>query len=287
MPGHYIIKINNRCNMNCLFCADPPEVRSLPDYSYEKLVGMIRTNRERFDSLLITGGEPTIYRRIESLISKAKELGYSRIGLGTNGLMFSNKSFLQRLITAGLDSIQVSYFSGNEKNYSALSRTPKSFKLVTKALSNISKTGVDLRINVVISKINYTELIDIVSNLSRFRVSSITLSFMNPVGTSVVNGKSGLMVTYTKIMPKIREVFLFSRKDYRERIYIENFPICIAPDLKARISDLTQPSENHEYYNTSKVHPKKCSMCKYRESCKGLWKAYYEQQGDSEIKAIK
>ena len=140
MNGHYILKLNNKCNMNCLFCADSSEIRRMPDKDFDELREALSNNRKKFDSLIITGGEPTIYKRLFSIIKHAKRVcQYNHICLVSNGLLLSNEIFLDELIKAGVDSFQISYFALDEKKYTALSRTPNMFCHASKAIMNIIK----------------------------------------------------------------------------------------------------------------------------------------------------
>lgn len=285
MPGHYILKLNNRCNLNCSFCADSEKIRRLPDPAFDDLMNGLILNRKKFDSLIITGGEPTVYKKLFEIIRYARDTcGYNRICLVTNGLMLSYKGFTDTLVKAGVDSFQVSYFALNENKYTALSRVKDAFRAVNTGINNAIAENKEVRINLVINKLNYADLPDITEHLIKLNVSSITLAFMNPSGESVVEGRSILAVTFTAVMFFIKLSFEKAKKLNFNRLYIENFPLCVAPKYMDKISDLYKPDDNKEYYNSSKVKIAGCKKCVYDAMCAGVWSAYLKQFGDKEFR---
>ncbi len=273
--------------MNCLFCADSSAVRQLPDPELKEIIAKIRDNRARFDSLIITGGEPTIYKSLLKVIKYAKDVcKYSRISLVTNGILLSYEDFMDKLIECGVDSFQISYFALDEIRYNGLARTKDAFNLANIGLKNAIKSGRGVRINLVINKLNYSDLPKIVEHLINLRVNSINLAFMNPIGTSVKNGKSILAVSFDAVMPFIAQSFNKANELNFGGLYIENFPLCIARRWMDKISDLEKPIDNSDYYSQGKIKPAKCKACVYNELCGGVWLAYAKQFGDEELKPI-
>jgi len=288
MTGHYILKLNNRCNMNCLFCADSSATRHLPDNELNSILSGLKENRKRFDSLIITGGEPTIYGKLFKVLRYAKyTCKYKKICLVTNGILLSYPTFLDKLIKLGVDSFQISYFALTKEKQDALSRTRNTFDYVNKGIKNAVKSGKEVRINVVINKLNYEYLPEIAEHLIKLKVNSITLAFMNPIGESVKNGKSILAVPFAAVMPFVKLSFEKAKELGFDNLFIENFPLCIAREYMDRISDLRKPEENKDYYNSGKAKTKECSECSYNENCDGIWQGYLKQFGDKELKPVR
>lgn len=287
MNGHYILKINNRCNMNCLFCADPERIRKLPDQEFNKIIRNLKENRKKTSSLIITGGEPTIYKKLFSALKFSKKIcRYDNICIVSNGIRLANEKYLDKLIESGVNSFQISYFALDKKKHNALSRTKETFEYVKKGIQNIVKRNKIIRINVVINKFNYIDLPKIVEELINLKVNKITLSFMNPAGESESKGKSTLAVEYSKIIHFIDASFDKAKKMRFLELYIENFPICISRNHMDKNTDLTKPIENKKYYIKDKIKTKKCERCVYKKECNGTWNKYIEQFGDSELKPI-
>jgi len=284
MGGHYIAKLNNKCNSNCCFCADSIEVRSKKDIGYNQLIRDLEKNREKFDSLIISGGEPTIYKHLFEYLSHAKNIcRYKHITLTTNGFLLAYDGFVDRLIKNGVDSFIISFVTSNEKIYDGITKVKSSFGYVTKALSNLRKRKREVRINTVLHKLNYKDIDKTIEFLIKQNVKSIQLSFMNPIGSSIRDGKSVMALTYSEIMPYIKKAFEKAKQLNFDNLFIENFPICTAEEFKSRISDLRKPEENKDYYNACKIKSEKCRKCSYFDVCDGTWEAYLKQFGDKEI----
>jgi coproporphyrinogen III oxidase-like Fe-S oxidoreductase/wyosine [tRNA(Phe)-imidazoG37] synthetase (radical SAM superfamily) len=284
MAGHYIVKINNKCNANCCFCADSPSLRHQEDFDYNLLLKELKENRKKFDSLIISGGEPTIYSRLLDYIKYAKnECHYEKIFLTSNGFMLYYPDFCDKLIISGVDTFLISFASSDEKKYYAITKVKNALYLVTSAIKYLKKKGVSVRTNTVIHKINYKDLPELVNYLINLKVESIQLSFMNPVGVANYGNKSPLATTFTEAMPYIKKAFDLAGKIGYFNLFIENIPPCIAKDYKEYISDFTKPEENKVYYNAAKKKPKKCKKCSFYTRCDGVWKEYLSQFGDKEL----
>ncbi len=287
MGGNYILKINNLCNLNCCFCADPIETRLLSDFPYEKLIKGLKEKKEKFENLIITGGEPTIYPQLIPLLKYAKEeCGYKQIFLTTNGVMLHLQANADKLIHAGVDTFLISFPCSDEAMYDAIVKKKGSFRLAVEGIKNVKRRGKQVRVNTAMHKLNYRYLPKTIPFLAELGVDAIQLSFLNPIGSSMVNGKSAIALSYTQIMPTIDEAFIEAKKIGYEGLYIENIPACIASKYIPYLSDFRKPDENKDYYNASKAKPSQCSSCSMNSICDGVWKDYLLQFGDSELKPI-
>ncbi|MBT3407139.1 radical SAM protein [Candidatus Woesearchaeota archaeon] len=287
MNGHYIIKINNKCNSNCSFCADSKEVRKQADIEYDKLISELIKNRKKFDSLIISGGEPTIYKNIFKYIKYAKKkCKYKKIILTTNGFLLAYEKFTDKLIKNGVDSFIISFLTHEKKKYFEISKIKNSFNYINKAISNIKKRKKEINVNIVIHKLNYKNIEKTVEFLINKKINSIQFSFINPIGSSIINDKSIITERMSKVILHLKSAINYGIEKNYNNIFIENIPICIAPTLIKKISDLKKPKENKKYYNSSKIKLEKCKECIHNQICDGIWKAYHQQFGDSEFKPI-
>lgn len=75
------------CNFRCPFCQNGPLVldsANQPEISQEEILKFLKKRQGILEGVCITGGEPTLYPELFSLIKKIRELGYM-IKLDTNG----------------------------------------------------------------------------------------------------------------------------------------------------------------------------------------------------------
>ena len=85
------------CNFRCHFCYTPQLVVPQKDYSLiseDSLFGFLNKRIKKLDSVVITGGEPTLHSDLPEFIKRIRALGYL-IKLDTNG---TNPEMLQDLI---------------------------------------------------------------------------------------------------------------------------------------------------------------------------------------------
>ena len=104
------ISITDRCNFRCTYCMPEEGMQWLPRQdllTYEELTRVARVCVERFgfESIRITGGEPTVRAHLPVLISRLAELGVD-LALTTNGATLAHQA--RDLVGAGLKRINIS-----------------------------------------------------------------------------------------------------------------------------------------------------------------------------------
>lgn len=84
------------CNMRCPFChnMDIVEGTSSPAYTDEDILKFLSSRKGILDGVCITGGEPTLYKELPTLLRLIKNLGF-KVKLDTNG---TNPQMLSDLI---------------------------------------------------------------------------------------------------------------------------------------------------------------------------------------------
>src|SRR3989338_4523184 len=106
LPHSVRAKLNTRCQFKCKFCHQEGSVNT-KDINQEEFIRALKILRKElgFYRIHFTGGEPTLYKKFETLLKKTKKLGFSN-ALTTNGQFDGNN--LIGLKKAGLDSINFS-----------------------------------------------------------------------------------------------------------------------------------------------------------------------------------
>lgn len=75
------------CNLQCPYCHNPSIIRNPPKgLSFgEDIIRYLSKNKTFIDGVVITGGEPTLYKNLPQLVNFIRSLGYP-VKLDTNGL---------------------------------------------------------------------------------------------------------------------------------------------------------------------------------------------------------
>lgn len=95
-----------KCNMACPYCYNPHIVQGNGILSIDEALAFLQSRIGRLDSVVLSGGECTLYLHLEDFCRSIKALGY-KIKIDTNG---SNPNRLQALISQDLiDYVALDY----------------------------------------------------------------------------------------------------------------------------------------------------------------------------------
>ena len=116
------MSITDRCNFRCTYCMPQEGMQWLPRedlLTYEELTRVARVCVERFgfESVRITGGEPTVRAHLPVLVSRLSELG-TDVALTTNGATLSHQA--ADLARAGLKRINISLDSLRRERFAEI-----------------------------------------------------------------------------------------------------------------------------------------------------------------------
>lgn len=74
-----------KCNMSCHYCYNPSIVRGEGIYTNEEILTFLKTRVGKLTSVVLSGGECTLYPHLIELCEEIRELGF-KIKIDTNGL---------------------------------------------------------------------------------------------------------------------------------------------------------------------------------------------------------
>ena len=154
------ISITGLCNNNCLFCLDSDRL----DKEHKSIQNILSEIDFVINckKLIISGGEPTIHPQIIEIVEYAKEKGFEKIQIVTNGRMLSNKDFCEKIIKAGLTEVTFS-IHGIEDIHDKLTNVPGSFKQIIKGIRNVKRyPGIIINTDTCITKVNHQHLLKLV-----------------------------------------------------------------------------------------------------------------------------
>lgn len=159
----YVVNLHilEQCNYKCKYCFAHFNCKKiLPIEEWISIVNNILSSIpvKRFN---IAGGEPLLYPRIDELIEYIKSRGVN-VSIVTNGILL-NEYFIEKH-SKNLETIGISMDSLSEDTLINLNcKTPKN-EILTKErlfeIANIIKEfGIKLKINTVVTKENYKEIL--------------------------------------------------------------------------------------------------------------------------------
>jgi pyruvate-formate lyase-activating enzyme len=163
MPRTAILYIAERCNQRCVFCLEEDGGwREFVDPSTLEVFGVLDRLFERgARHITFMGGETFFRKDLPRILSRAREVGYTRIGVTTNGTVLSKKGFVAELVAAGLEFIELSIHGHTPELANAIGGTGFTFGRQREALAEIEASGRKTIVNVVICRQNKDHLRDV------------------------------------------------------------------------------------------------------------------------------
>ena len=286
------LKLGFACNNRCLFCAQGEKRTECVARPPEQLLAELRAARPDARGLVLTGGEPTLYKKLVPLVQAASRLGYSSIQLQTNGRMLAYPEVLGALVAAGVTEISPSVHGPNAEVHDALTQAPGSFGETTRGIANAVAAGLQVITNSVITQHNLALLGEMVELLASLGVRAAQLAFVHPVGTALER--------FDDVVPRLAEVVepLGRAREVARRCGVrlctEAIPLCFLRGMEelaveahiplTTVSDLGGRLDYSEWrVERGKAHGPPCDGCAVRERCEGPWREYPERRGWGEM----
>lgn len=204
-PRYLRIAVTGRCNLRCIYCApeadqpDRPEATAMSDLEIIRLVGLlvrIGVRKVRF-----TGGEPLLRPGLPSLMKSIHAIGgVEEICLSTNAYLLERQ--LDRLVDAGLTTVNISLDSMREDRFQQITRSPgvdRVRRAVAMAVAHSSIRRVKLN-TVVMRGINDDEIGSFVELCENPKIDVRFIEFMP---TAEVDYSRNLMVPESEIRLRI------------------------------------------------------------------------------------
>lgn len=145
------ISVTDRCNYRCVYCMPPEGVPSLSHseiLTYDEIIRVAGIMADLgIKKIKITGGEPLLRKNVDYLIKALKSIeGVEELSLTTNGFLLEEK--LPNLIDAGVDAVNVSLDTLDEKRYAKLSRGGE-LSAVLSGIQALISSPIKVKINAV------------------------------------------------------------------------------------------------------------------------------------------
>lgn len=279
------VRINRECNEACVFCNTPEDAKFILSGPEEIYALLEREQSSGYAAVLFSGREPTLDPRLVEYVAHARDLGYRRIRVQTNGTRLTRKGLLDRLIEAGVVEVEISLHTLNEETFRSLIGTPRLLQHTLQGIGAVLDRGLRLHLVVVATRLNLGELPELFTEVARRFPGQpffVTLSPMAPMG----DGKNRV-----DLIPRLSEMkaalpgIVESATAAGLTLEIPmrcGLPLCQTP---APHRQLNREIDNTAGINLEqgKVKTGNCARCVYDSICTGVWAAYVETWGEGEI----
>jgi hypothetical protein len=245
------------------------------------------------------GGETFFRKDLGRILEHARTVGFTRVGVTTNGTVLSKKGFIQELVARGLAFIELSIHGHTPELANAIGGTHFTFERQAEAMAELDEIGtLTTIVNVVVCRENKDHLLDIARYVcekypripARFKLKFVSLQ--------------GLAATRPGGALGYSEVDFLRVGDYLEErgapFWFYNVPLCRLGRHARRSHELATMSVdeqyfdfNHqgaaEYYDSGhqlegRVWPEApCSPCSLRPVCPGIEETLRRALGEGSL----
>ena len=279
-----VLRTTFACNQRCPFCfvtltgrrAELAEI----ERELDSLVQLCGFGGE----LTLSGGEPTADPRLLDIVASARQRGFRRFVLQTNGVFLARPGLLEGLIRFGVRCYMVSFHSHRPTFYDKITGSSKQYALAVAGLTRLlGARGCRVIVNVVVNAWNYRDLPGLMGFLARLRPGrrpEICFSMINEAGHEKA---PSCAVSLERVGPPLRRALEICR---REGLRVDRFtggsafPVCLL-NTPGRYADLRRVPQNRVRYaedfpedTGGRAKRPDCRRCAYDAHCIGVPASY-------------
>lgn len=283
--------LTRRCNQFCTSCPRHQEER-IADEKYQNVKGRLFHTLEKFevDDLILSGGEPALYREFPELIRELDRHDVP-VMVQSNGQRFADRLFAERCFWDCRHEFHVmtALHSMNASVHDRITGVPGSFGRAVEAIHNLLALHVRITVKCILSRLNAPELPEYLSWLAEeFRGEvELCVSGMDYIGMSS-REKKEYMLDYADAADPLRNSVQWyeeNRSGLRDLVLIE-LPLCMLEKRYWKYFRNTRVGEQlyqdaYMNYPARRCHDfttdyAECGMCAVREQCPGVWSEQYK-----------
>lgn len=186
-PYRMDLAITYRCNNDCAHCYNARE-RNFPELHTENWKHILdQLWALGVPHIVFTGGEATLRNDLPELIAHAESNGQIT-GLNTNARRLADPKYVQELVDAGLDHVQITVESCDEQIHDEMMRARGAFKQTIRGLRNVLDTHLYVMTNTTMLRTNVHKIPETLDFLAELGVPTVGLNALIYAGHALSVG---------------------------------------------------------------------------------------------------
>jgi radical SAM protein with 4Fe4S-binding SPASM domain len=186
-PYRMDLAVTYRCNNDCAHCYNARE-RDFPELTTEQWFKVMDDLWALgVPHIIFTGGEATLRDDLPELIAHAESNGQIT-GLNTNARRLSDQRYVQTLVDAGLDHVQITVESCEEQVHDEMMRAKGAFKQTVQGLKNALNSKLFVMTNTTMLRTNVHTIPDTLDFLAEIGVPTVGLNALIYAGNGLTVG---------------------------------------------------------------------------------------------------
>lgn len=279
-PKKAILNVTYRCNNRCTFCA--VGTRTQLDGNFERQRQLLIKYRKAGVSLLdLDGGEPTLNPKLFSLIRFARQAGYEKVNVTTNGRMAAYDGYAKQLCDSGVTSILFSLHGHTAWLHAANVGVPEAFDQTLEGIRNVQQHAggsLELGANITVTLSNHKHLMDIAELAHSLGLRWLNIQFLTPFGRATNTVAPDERAAAAETM-RVLDAF-----EGRMKLAVINAPWCYFPGYERFVVGDMLKLERHmifvdneevnlfEYLKSEREFRQECTPCPRRIFCGGFYR---------------
>ena len=167
-----LVYVTNQCNSNCIMCPDSVKLRTRPnEVTRENLLEQISEINLEAEHVDITGGEPTLLKEqlpelIEAVFRQAPD---AEVLMLSNGRSFAAGGYTEQFSAFAHRrlKIEIPIHGDCAELHDRIAGCPESFVQTRAGIHHLLEAGVEVGIRIVVSRLNYSRLNELIRFISR------------------------------------------------------------------------------------------------------------------------
>lgn len=290
------LKVGFACNNRCWFCVQGDKRERIAPRSSDEIREVLRERSSTLDSVVFTGGEPTVRKDLVELVAYARELGYTSIQLQTNGRRLAYMTYARALVAAGMTEFAPSLHGSSADIHEGLTRAPGSWAQTIAGIRNVRALGLPIITNSVVTKSNASDLPALAALLVSLGVDQIQFAYVHPGGTAGENFDD-VVPRFDETIPSLHRaldvVGAAGIRAFTEAVpycFMRGYEDCIAERVIPETCVVDQPVVIESYteyrWKEGKAHGPPCATCAAARICEGPWREYPHEHGWGEFQPL-
>ncbi|MBT7706388.1 radical SAM protein [archaeon] len=182
-----------KCSLNCVMCHQK-EIKHWPNMEYEDFKKLLfNLKKEGVKKISLVGGEIFVHPEMWKFIKLMEKMKF-QYDLSSNLFFVPNMSRLRQL--SGLEMVTTS-IDGDEAVHDKIRNVPGAYKKTVQNIKILKSWGIKIDVACVAQKANLHMLRNIVSDICKLKVKSITLLFENTLTNPQKLANKGLIKKIT------------------------------------------------------------------------------------------
>ncbi len=221
-PYRMDLALTYACNNNCYHCYNEPgrSVHSLSLTQWKEVLDKLI--EIGIPHVVFTGGEPTLFKGLSELLAYAKKIGIIT-GLNTNGRRLSDTLFVQELVDAGLDHVQITFESAHPEIHNRIVQHPYAWDETNSGLINALAQKLFVMTNTTLLRENTPTLLDTLEYLANLGVPTVGINALIYSGRGKAVDNS---LSENELFPILEAAQAFTQKSGQKLIWYTPTAYC-------------------------------------------------------------